>query len=99
MEDKKIEEGASKEPKLSYEQLKAYAAQTVKQAEQVFKENQILRKALYEQSLKEVELAIKCLDHADMFSAEFINSIVKRIEEIMNPQKEIEDKSNSEENE
>lgn len=73
-------------PKLTYEQLEAYAAQTTDQAKKIFHENQMLKKALYEQSLKEVELAIRCLDHADKFSPEFIKSVVGRIEEIMNPQ-------------
>jgi len=75
-------------PKLTYEQLEAYAAQTTEQAKKIFQENQMLKKALYEHSLKEVEIAIRCLDHADKFSPEFIKSVVERIEEIMNPQKE-----------
>ena len=75
-------------PKLTYEQLEAYAAQTTEQAKKIFQENQMLKKALYENNLKEVEIAIRCLDHADKFSPEFIKSVVERIEEIMNPQKE-----------
>lgn len=75
-------------PKLTYEQLETYAAQTTEQAKKIFQENQMLKKALYENSLKEVEIAIRCLDHADKFSPEFIKSVVERIEEIMNPQKE-----------
>ena len=48
----------SEEPKkVTYEQLEAYAAQTTEQAKRILQENQMLRKALYEQSLKEVELA------------------------------------------
>lgn len=74
--------------KLSYADLEAYAAQTTEQAKRVFQENQMLKKALYEHSLREVEIAIRCLDHADKFSPEFIKSVVERIEEIMNPQKE-----------
>lgn len=75
-------------PKLTYEQLEAYAAQTTEQAKKIFQENQMLKKALYDNNLKEVEIAIRCLDHADKFSPEFIKSVVERIEEIMNPQKE-----------
>ena len=75
-------------PKLTYEQLEAYATQTTAQAKKIFQENQMLKKALYEHSLKEVEIAIRCLDHADKFSPEFIKSVVERIEEIMNPQNE-----------
>ena len=75
-------------PKLTYEQLEAYAAQTTEQAKKIFQENQMLKKALYENNLKEVEIAIRCLDHADKFSPKFIKSVVERIEDIMNPQKE-----------
>lgn len=91
MEEKKtnMKEGAPQNaPKLTYEQLEAYAAQTTDQAKKIFQENQMLKKALYEYNLKEVEIAIRCLDHADKFSPEFIKSVVERIEDIMNPQKE-----------
>lgn len=74
--------------KLSYEQLEAYASQTTAQAQKIFQENQMLKKALYEHSLKEIEIAVKCLDHADKFSPEFIQAIVARIEELMNPKRE-----------
>ena len=89
-EKKNIKDGALQNdaPKLTYEQLEAYAAQTTEQAKKIFQENQMLKKALYEHSLKEVEIAIRCLNHADKFSPEFIKSVVERIEEIMNPQKE-----------
>lgn len=85
MEEKKINN--AKTQKLSYEQLEAYAAQTTEQATRVLKENQVLKRALYDQNLKEVEVALKCLDHADKFSIEFIDSIVQKIEEMWNPAK------------
>ena len=47
-----------------------------------------MEKALYENSLKEVEIALKCLDHADKFSPEFIKNVTERIELVMNPNKE-----------
>lgn len=84
--------------KLSYEQLEAYAAQTTEQAKKVFQENQILKKALYENSLKEVDLAIKCLDHTDKFSKDFIKVIIKRIEEVMTPLQEEQEEENKKEN-
>lgn len=84
MEEKKNEV----KEKITYEQLEAYAAQTTEQAKKIFKENQMLKRALYEQSLKEVEVALKCLDHADLFSTAFIDAVVKRIEEIMDPRKD-----------
>ena len=77
-----------KTQKLSYEQLEAYAAQTTEQAKKIYQENQMLKRALYEQSLKEIEIALKCLDHKEMFSKEFIDASVQRIEELMNPKKE-----------
>lgn len=84
--------------KLSYEQLEAYAAQTTEQAKKVFQENQILKKALYENSLREVELAIKCLNHTDKFSKDFIEVIIKRIEEVMTPLQEEQGEENKKEN-
>ena len=77
-----------KTQKLSYEQLEAYAAQTTEQAKKIYQENQMLKRALYEQSLREIEIALKCLDHKEMFSKEFIDASVQRIEELMNPKKE-----------
>lgn len=76
-----------KTQKLSYEQLEAYAAQTTEQAKKIYQENQMLKRALYEQSLREIEIALKCLDHKEMFSKEFIEASVQRIEELMNPKK------------
>jgi hypothetical protein len=85
MEEKK--EGTTQQ-KLTYEQLKAYAAQLTEQAKKIFQRNQALEKALYENSLREVEIALKCLDHADKFSPEFIKNVTERIELVMNPNKE-----------
>lgn len=86
MEEKKIKGNQ----KLSYEQLEAYAAQTTEQAKRILQENQVLKKALYEQSLKEIELALKCLDHSDKFSKEFIDKVVSKIEELMTPKESTE---------
>lgn len=85
MEEKK--EGTTQQ-KLTYEQLKAYVAQLTEQANKIYKRNQELERALYQNSLREVEIALKCLDHADKFSPEFIKSVTERIELVMNPNKE-----------
>lgn len=85
MEEKK--EGTTQQ-KLTYEQLKAYAVQLTEQANKIYKRNQELERALYQNSLREVEIALKCLDHADKFSPEFIKSVTERIELVMNPNKE-----------
>ena len=88
MENKKEEEKKTTQTKLTYEQLEAYAGQLAEQAKKIYQRNQVLEKALYENGLKEVEIAIKCLDHADKFSPEFIKAVTKRIEYVMNPQNE-----------
>ena len=89
---KKVNMGEKKESttqtKLTYEQLEAYAGQLAEQAKKIFQRNQALEKALYENSLREVEIALKCLDHADKFSPEFIKNVTERIELVMNPNKE-----------
>lgn len=90
MEEKEIKQEVKQEApqKLTYEQLEAYAAQTTEQAKKIFHENQMLKKALYENSLREIEVAVKCLNHADKFSPEFVKAITARIEELMNPNRE-----------
>jgi len=85
-----MEETKTKE-KLTYEQLEAYAQQTTMQAQQIFKENQALKQALQQERLntnfKEIELALKCLDHADLFSSDFIKAVVAKLEEVLTPAK------------
>lgn len=83
MEENKQTEN-QKPLKLSYEQLKAYADQIREQAKRAIQENQVLKQAL---SSRDIEYAFRCLDHADLFSKEFIKAVVKRIEELMNPEK------------
>jgi hypothetical protein len=80
--------------KLSYEQLEAYAQQTTARAQQIFKENQILKQAL---NSKDIENALKCLDHAELFSAKFIENITSRIEELLDPDREETDTKESKE--
>ena len=81
--------------KLTYEELEAYTSQVVAKAQELAKQNQMLQKVVYENSLREVEIALKCLDHEDMFTPEFINRLTTKIEEVMLPK---EDNSNTEEN-
>lgn len=87
--------------KLTYEQLVAYVQQTSSQAKKVWEENQMLKKALNEAMLsntfKEIELVIKCLDHAEMFSTSFIEKIIKRLEEVLTPQEQAEKEEDSKE--
>lgn len=72
--------------KLSYEQLKAYADQLREQAKRIFQENQVLKQAV---NSRDIEYAFRCLDHAELFSKEFIQAVVKRLEELMNPERPI----------
>lgn len=105
MEDKKLKERTEKKEtssqKLTYEQLEAYANQTTMQAQKIYQENQALRQSLEEVrrnvSLKEIELTIKCLDHAGLFSDTFITNITSKLEEILTPAEESEQPTSKEE--
>ena len=94
MEEKnqvKQEQQTPKKEKLTYEQLEAFAQQTVAQAKQVYQENQALKRALdearYHANSREIDHALKCLDHAEMFSPEFIKSVIERLEIVLSPVK------------
>lgn len=97
-EEKKLsnikENVAEGSKKLTYEQLEAYAQQTTEQAKRIYQENQVLKKALTEaninNSFKEIECVLKCLDHAELFSPKFIASVTERLEEVLSPNKEAE---------
>lgn len=75
--------------KLTYEQLQAYASQMSDQANRLFKENQALRKSVNDSArafgLKEIECALKCIELKESFSKEFIEKVVARVEEILDP--------------
>lgn len=88
-----MEEKEKKTQELSYEQLKAYVIQMETQAKKIYQENINLRQAL---NSKDIEYAFRCLDHADMFSKEFITIVVNRLEELLNPGKEEENKEEEE---
>lgn len=87
MEEKKEQEKQGK--KLSYEQLEAYANQTVvraqKMAEDYDKLAEAYKQVITDRSIAEMNLAFKCIEHRVCFSKEFIDSIVKRIEESLSP--------------
>ena len=90
MKEENIKDGAQGK-KLTYEQLEAYAQQTTIQAQKVFEENKALRQALQQERLnnnyKEIELVLKCLEHKELFSKDFISTVVKRLEEVLYPAK------------
>lgn len=80
---------ANEKEKLTYEQLEAYAEQTVANAKRIYKENEILVKEVEnlknQRNYTEISLAFKALDHKDCFSKEFIDKITKRLEEVLTP--------------
>lgn len=75
--------------KLTYEELEAYANQTVAQAQRIYKENQDLIqevKSLRSQmNYAEINLALKALELKENFSPEFIQKVVTRLEEVLTP--------------
>jgi hypothetical protein len=75
--------------KLTYEELEAYAQQTTARAKQVYEENIRLKQAMQElitqKNHSDMELAFRVLDHADKFSSEFVQKVVKRLEVILTP--------------
>lgn len=79
-----------KKEKLSYEKLEAYAAQMQDQANRLYRQNIEFKKQLESNvralGLKELECALKCVELKDSFSGEFINKVIKRIEEILDPE-------------
>lgn len=96
MEEKKttaVEETAKEQPrKLTYEELEQAAKQISVQAEQVIKENQMLKAKLQQVALgnmyTELGFKFEVLKAKEFFSEEFVGRIVKDIEEIMTPQEE-----------
>lgn len=75
--------------KLTYEELEAYANQTVAQAKQIYKENQVLKQeinSLRDQArYAEITLAFKVLEHKDVFSHDFVKTIINKLEEVLTP--------------
>lgn len=75
--------------KLTYEELEAYANQTVAQAQRIYKENQELVqevKSLRSQmNYAEINLALKALELKENFSPEFIQKVIIRLEEVLTP--------------
>lgn len=86
---------ATEQPKISYEQLSAYASQLHSQAEKVFQENQVLKQAL---TSRDIEYAFKCLEYKELFPNDFIKSVVKRLIEILTPESSEDLEDNKEEN-
>lgn len=76
--------------KLSYEELEAYAQQTLAQAQQVFNENKRLVKEMNnlrsQQNYAEINLAFKILEYKDFFSEECVRKVAARLEEVLTPQ-------------
>ena len=90
MEEKEKQEKQGK--KLSYEQLEAYANQTVvraqKMAEDYDKLAEAYKQVMADRGIAEMNLALKCVEHRECFSKKFIDSIISRIEESLSPVEE-----------
>lgn len=97
MEKNKTEEKNS-EKKLTYEELEAYAQQLFGQAKGLFEENRKLKEALQNTQTQlyyaDLNLAFRVLDHKDVFSKDYVNKVVTRLETILT----FEDKKIPEEN-
>lgn len=91
--------------KLTYEELEAYANQTVAQAKRIYKENQDLVQEINNlrsqiNSLKsqmnyaDINLAFKTLELKENFSPEFIQKVVTELERVLTPMEkpEVEEK-------
>lgn len=83
-----------KTQKLSYEQLEAYASQMETQARKIYEENRLMKQVL---TSKDMEYAFKVLDHAELFSKDFVKAVVNRIEELLNPERGSETETKEEE--
>jgi cell division protein FtsB len=80
---------AQEKEKLTYEQLEAYANQTVAQARKIYQENETLveeiKRLRDQRNFTEITLAFKVLEHKEMFSPEFVQEITLRLEEVLTP--------------
>lgn len=92
---------ANEEKKLSYEELEAYAQQLTAKAKSIFEENQKLKQAIEEMTrhfnVEELNLVFKVLDHKDCFSKRFVNKVVKKLEEVLEPENKEDNKDQEEE--
>lgn len=96
MEEKKEVKMEAKKRKLSYEELENAAKQISQQAEALFKENQQLKKVVQNLSEQagytELNFKFKVLKYKDNFNPDFVDRIIKEIEETMSPKLEEETK-------
>lgn len=84
-----------KNKKLSYEELENAAKQISQQAEALFRENQQLKKAVQNLSNQagytELSFKFKVLKYQDRFKPEFVETIIKEIEDTMSSKEEVEE--------
>lgn len=83
------QEAGKQGKKLSYEELEAYANQTVAQAQRIYKENQELVQEIKnlrgQMNYSEINLAFKVLEHKEFFSEECVRKVAARLEEVLTP--------------
>lgn len=75
--------------KLTYEELQSYSSKLFEQAQQLFNENKQLKETIKnisdQHNIAEINLALRALDHKDLFSTEFVSKLVTKLEEMLTP--------------
>lgn len=85
---------SKEEKKLTYEELEAYTQQALNQAKHIQEENFKLKQLLSELknhiNYNDINCAFRVLDHKELFSKDFIDKVILRLETILTPNTEIE---------
>lgn len=83
------EAGINQKKQLAYDQLEAYANQTVAQAKIIFKENEALveenRNLRRQINYSDISLAFKVLEYHQFFSEECVKRVAAKLEEALTP--------------
>ena len=89
------------EKKLSYEELEAYAQQTINQAKSLYEENLKLKRALEETRVQmnyaDINYAFKVLEFKQLFPEDFVVKVVNKLVLILTPSEDSEGVNEKEE--
>ena len=81
--------------KLSYEELEAYAQQTINQAKSLYEENLKLKRTLEEARVQinyaDINYAFKVLEFRQLFPEDFVTKVVNKLVVILTPSEDSED--------
>ena len=79
----------NKQKELTPEQYEAYAAGVVARAKQIMKENTTLKEQIdglvMQLNARDIDWAFKELEFKELFSKEFVDKVIKKLEEILAP--------------